>query len=234
MPRLRSREQGEDPQVSSYLPLADRWKELVEGWEFNGNVETMLGVATGGGFFAGYVTGVMGQAARVQNIGAEHNWTFTHATAFQRPGDFTLTAWIDLSAVGSGTRYMATADPNNQTLADYGFIHIGGTGLIFRMRDTSDVNTDTTIVASPSGWQLYHASYNSTTKVARVGYNGGNFTNSAALPNGLKQSATRFRCSAGSTGHQTDHDQHALFSVAKDDTWIELFYNGGSGFEYPD
>jgi hypothetical protein len=228
--------------VVTITPVPDsRWDNHEFGWHFDETSGTRASVGDGSTTMdllvdtgtPGYASGKFSNAATLYDAGGTDQILRASSLDARFAGDWTAHGWIYLNSVlpASGALIGAEDDSSGQ---DFNWAASSG-DLRFNIYDDAAGSQFATVISSPAAGSWYFISmvYTSSTKVARVGYNGANFTNLTALSGNFRKLSTSlyFQATVATTDYYVD--EFHFFSETKTDAEIAEFYNSGSGRLYP-
>ncbi len=242
MPVLRTRDQGDSPTISTYLPpgpVPERWNDLFAGYHMDEGVGADRVDVLGARDLNDVVNNVPSQAAKFDDgaqftvSGSELNRV---TTDFAFPGDWTIALWMkNITGWGAfSEQWMSSSGP-----AGVDWMFFTGSG-IFNVQAV-DTNGSSTSVYQASTYMpvnntLYFVAvtYDSVAKTLRGSVDGGNFVTGAVLPNGMRTQGTqlRLRCIPTFVTPWVADELH-FFTAKKSDAWMTDMYNGGAGRLYP-
>lgn len=218
------------------------WGGLIAGWHMDeGGLGARADVLAVNGLDdwnnnVASVTGHISNAAAA-GFGATRTlaaWPTTPVDHFAMAGDVTMICWFaknaaltaDDALLGSYSGF-GIDDEDWQLKAD------ADGDVYFRVADSVS-GTQTTggiTLASNDTFYFLSATYDSATKVARLGLNAGSYQTASPLTNGLAADSIMFRCNSATL--QWEVDELYVFDRLKDDAWITAQYNEGTGLAYP-
>lgn len=248
---------GGGPLPDEYVPfgVAGLAAQLQAYWSFNGILETIGSDATHlnydshtGGYHwqaSGADTpesdfpGILSRKIMFNNTeGSGDPYTLT-TQSFRQAGDFSISVWAQNNSNGELTSgfpllYFRATDTAGTT-HDYNLAAPGFSMLVtFTAFDSvaGSTSVSTPLFALNSTFHNIVISYNATTRIATMYYDGALHATSAALANGLRQGSTKIQTYNQGIGARVGYDEMGVWQRALTLADAVSIYNGGVGRAY--